>query len=58
MDTYKIAELTAATAIQSNFSHYIIFGCGVFGLIWGIINIIEVSTVLDFKGLSLTNFSV
>jgi hypothetical protein len=37
------SHLTAATAIQSTYAHYIIFGCGVFGLIWGVLQIIEVS---------------
>lgn len=39
----SIAKLTAANAIESAYSHWIIFGCGVFALLWGVIQIIKVS---------------
>jgi hypothetical protein len=29
--------LTADNAIQSSYAHYIIFGAGIFGLIWGVL---------------------
>lgn len=41
--TVDHSMLTASTAIQSTYAHYIIFGCGVFGLIWGVLQIIAVS---------------
>jgi len=40
-----ISQLTAATAIQSTYAHYIIFGCGIFGLIWGVLQTIEVNKI-------------
>ena len=43
-----ISQLTAATAIQSTYAHYIIFGCGIFGLIWGVLQTIEVSKQSPF----------
>jgi hypothetical protein len=43
--TATIAQLTAATAIQSTYAHYIIFGCGVFGLLWGVFQIIQIKNI-------------
>jgi len=45
MTSLDISQLTAATAIQSTYAHYIIFGCGIFGLIWGVLQTIEVNKI-------------
>ena len=45
MASLDISQLTAATAIQSTYAHYIIFGCGIFGLIWGVLQTIEVNKI-------------
>ena len=37
--------LSAANAIESTYAHYIIFGCGVFGLIWGVLQILEINKI-------------
>ena len=53
-----IASLTAATAIQSTYAHYIIFGCGAFSLLWGVLQIIEVSLIITFSVLTVFVFQI
>ena len=46
--------LSAANAIESTYAHYIIFGCGVFGLIWGVLQVLEVSRIASPRSSVLT----
>jgi len=40
-----MADISPESLIKSEWSHYYIFGCSVFGIAWGVFNSLQVSKV-------------